>query len=351
MIPADLRTLGGIMMFAAVLAALALAGPQQPPRDRTVSPGIVLDNPAQEAELARRIAASPEGLTAYQQLARLQEERGAYAEAEATLLKARQVAPKWKPVLMSLAAFYNRQGDFDKTIAALEAAEALDPADPMGGQLVATYYWEKAFKDKSLLPADQLRYITSGIAATDRALAIKPDYVEALTYKNLLLRMQATLETDPYLKQQLIAGADALRARAIELNKTRSAIGGNNQPVMLGPTPPPPPPPPPPGAASQLPPGMNPVRVGGNVRPPTKVRDVRPLYPPEAQAAGIQGVVILEATIDTDGRVYDARVLRSIPGLDEAAMDAVKQWEFTPTELQGVRVPVIMTVTVNFTLK
>ena len=340
------------MVFALVFAAIALAGPQQPSRDRTVSPGIVLDAAAQEAELVARIAASPTGLTAYQQLAKLQEDRGAYAEAEATLLKARQVAPNYKPVLLALAAFYNRQGDFDKTIEALEAAEQLAPSDPAGAQIVATYYWERAFKDKRLLPADQLRYIMSGIAATDRALALKPDYVDALTYKNLLLRMQANLETDPFLKQQLVAGADALRARAIELNRNRTAINSNNGAVMLGPAPPPPPPPPPPpDAAGTTPSGMSPVRVGGNIKAPTKIRDVRPLYPLEAQAARIQGVVILEATIDTDGRVYNARVLRSIPGLDEAAIDAVKQWEFTPTELEGVRVPVIMTVTVNFTLQ
>jgi TonB family protein len=61
--------------------------------------------------------------------------------------------------------------------------------------------------------------------------------------------------------------------------------------------------------------------------------------------------VILEAKIEADGGVSDARVMRSIPGLDEAALDAVRQWEFTPTEVDGVRVPVIMTVTVNFTLQ
>jgi protein TonB len=96
---------------------------------------------------------------------------------------------------------------------------------------------------------------------------------------------------------------------------------------------------------------MAPVRVGGNIRTPTKTRDVRPLYPPEAQAAGITGVVILEATIDVDGRVSDAKVLRSIPQLDDAALTAVRQWEFTPTEVNGVRVPVIMTVTVNFSMQ
>ena len=65
----------------------------------------------------------------------------------------------------------------------------------------------------------------------------------------------------------------------------------------------------------------------------------------------MQGVVILEATIGTDGHVTDVKILRSIPLLDAAALDAVKQWEYTPTTLNGQPVPVIMTVTVNFTLQ
>jgi protein TonB len=93
------------------------------------------------------------------------------------------------------------------------------------------------------------------------------------------------------------------------------------------------------------------VRVGGNIKPPTKTKDVKPVYPPIAQSARVQGVVIIEAVIGTDGRVEEAKVLRSIPLLDAAALDAVKQWVFTPTELNGVAVPVIMTVTVNFTLQ
>lgn len=334
------------MFFVPLVVALAFPLPQQPPRDPMVSPGIVLDDAAREAELTKRIAASPTGITAYQQLAKLQEARGAYAEAEATLLKARQVAPKNKAVLLTLSGFYNRQGQFDKTMQALEDAEQLDPTDPKGAWLVATYYWEKAYKDHRLLPAEQLQYVTSGIAATDRALALNPDEAEALTYKNLLLRMRANLETDPVQKQQLIAEADALRARAIELSKSRTAINGAGGGVMLGPQPPPPP-----GTAPALPSGMAPVRVGGNVKTPTKVRDVKPMYPLEAQSARISGVVIIEATIDTDGRVYDAKVLRSIPMLDQPALDAVRQWEFTPTLLEGVPVPVIMTVTVNFTLQ
>lgn len=93
------------------------------------------------------------------------------------------------------------------------------------------------------------------------------------------------------------------------------------------------------------------VRVGGTIRTPMKIKDVRPVYPPEAQAANVSGLVILEALIGRDGAVEQAQVLRSIPMLDQAAVDAVMQWRFRPTLLNGVPVPVIMTVTVNFTLQ
>ena len=78
---------------------------------------------------------------------------------------------------------------------------------------------------------------------------------------------------------------------------------------------------------------------------------MRAIYPDMAAAAEVQGTVILQATLGTDGKVVQARVLRSIPLLDAAALDAVRQWQFTPTLLNGVPVPVIMTVTVNFTLQ
>jgi TonB family protein len=110
------------------------------------------------------------------------------------------------------------------------------------------------------------------------------------------------------------------------------------------PIPPVPPPPPPPGWATGA------VRVGGNIHMPMKTKHVAPVYPPLAQSAGVQGVVILEVIISPDGKVQDSRVLRSLPLLDQAAVDSVDQWEFTPTLLNGSPVPVIMTVTVQFTL-
>jgi TonB family protein len=92
------------------------------------------------------------------------------------------------------------------------------------------------------------------------------------------------------------------------------------------------------------------VRVGGSIAVPWRSRAVDPIYPSDAIRAGIQGVVILEIVIGPDGGVASAHVLRSIPLLDQAALDAARQWRYEPTLLNGTPVPVIMTVTVNFVL-
>lgn len=103
--------------------------------------------------------------------------------------------------------------------------------------------------------------------------------------------------------------------------------------------------PPPPPRAPQAP-----VRPGGDIRAPEKVHHVAPVYPTIARHAHVTGTVILEATIAENGRVQDVRVLRSVRLLDDAAVDAVRQWRFTPTLLNGQPVRVLMTVTVAFTL-
>jgi protein TonB len=91
--------------------------------------------------------------------------------------------------------------------------------------------------------------------------------------------------------------------------------------------------------------------VGGDIKEPKLLNRVEPTYPTIAKTAKVQGLVIIEATIGTDGRVKDAHVLRPVPLLDEAALAAVKQWRYTPTSLGGVPVEVLLVVTVNFTLK
>jgi protein TonB len=103
-------------------------------------------------------------------------------------------------------------------------------------------------------------------------------------------------------------------------------------------------------SAPPPPPPLAPVRVGGHIQAPKKIRDKRPVYPTIAQNARVQGVVIIEATIGPTGDVVDAKVLRSVKLLDNAALEAVREWKFTPTLLNGQPTTIIMSVTVNFTL-
>jgi len=94
------------------------------------------------------------------------------------------------------------------------------------------------------------------------------------------------------------------------------------------------------------------VRAGGpdRIKPPKLVREVQPVYPEAARKAGVQGVVIMEATTDTYGRVAAVKVLRSIPLLDQAAMDALKQWVYEPMVIDGKPQPVVFTMTMKFNL-
>jgi periplasmic protein TonB len=95
-----------------------------------------------------------------------------------------------------------------------------------------------------------------------------------------------------------------------------------------------------------------PIRVGGKIKEPKKLYEVKPVYPEIARKARIEGVVILECTIDKQGLVKNIKVLRPLPmGLTEAAVDAVKQWRYEPSTLNGRPVEVLMTVTVTFRLQ
>lgn len=105
------------------------------------------------------------------------------------------------------------------------------------------------------------------------------------------------------------------------------------------------PPPPPSSPAPRAP-----VRTGGALQPPLLITRVPPVYPPVAVSAKIEGVVILEATVGRDGRVEEVRVLRSVPLLDQAARDAVLQWEYAPLLLNGKAERFILTVTLSFDL-
>jgi TonB family protein len=103
-------------------------------------------------------------------------------------------------------------------------------------------------------------------------------------------------------------------------------------------------------AAGQQVEKAKPVKATGDIKPPKLLKTVEPVYPEDAKKEGIEGIVILEATADLKGHVEKVTVLRSVPALDQAAIDAVKQWVYEPMIIDGKPKPVVFTVTVRFAL-
>lgn len=151
----------------------------------------------------------------------------------------------------------------------------------------------------------------------------------------------------PLMEPATIEPERAHPAPAQPVPEVDGAPGGVADLVALGSTglpqvaPPPPPPPAPP---------RTPIRVGTGLRAPQRIHYEAPQYPAIARESRVDGLVILEAVIGEDGAVRDVRVLKSIRLLDQAAVDAVRRWRFTPTLLNGQPVPIVMTVTVTFSL-
>ena len=213
-----------------------------------------------------------------------------------------------KETFLALSALMTRQNRFDEALEALRGAAALEPAAAEPQHRIALFLGERVRGQYPIDLATKRSYLRQAIEAEDRALALQPAFQEATTYRAELVRLQA-------------------------LQEASGAFGGFAEPF------------------DQAMARLQPVRVGGNIQVPTKVKDAKPVYPPIAQSARVQGVVIVEALIDESGNVSNARVIRSIPLLDMAAMEAVSRWQYTPTELNGRAVAVIMTVTVNFALQ
>jgi tetratricopeptide (TPR) repeat protein len=183
-----------------------------------------LNDPAKaEPVVQKMIQLEPGDPSNYFALATIYEEAGVYDEAERILLAARQAKPSDPAVYLSLAAYYNRQGQFDKTIEALEERAQKEPNNPEAFYTISVYYWEKAYRDFKLTDKQKRDYVDKGEEAVDKALKLKPDYVEAIVYKGLLLRLQANLEKDPGKQQSLIKEAESLSAKAAELRKQKAA--------------------------------------------------------------------------------------------------------------------------------
>jgi tetratricopeptide (TPR) repeat protein len=126
-------------------------------------------------------------------------------------------------VYTTLAAYYNRQGEFDKSMEALKARADREPNNPEAFYTMSTYYWEKAYRDFSLSDADKMKYVQLGIEAVNKALMLNERYMEAMVYKNLLLRVQANLERNPARQQALLREATELQNRAEDIRKQNLA--------------------------------------------------------------------------------------------------------------------------------
>lgn len=185
-----------------------------------------LNDPAQaEPVLIKMIEMEPTEPSNYAVLAKIYEDAGLYDDAEKVLNMSRTAKPKDASVYMQLAGFYNRQGRFDKTIEALNQRAEIEPNNPEAFQTIAGYYWDETRGDSSLTEAQKKEYITKGLDAVDKAISLKSDYVEAITFRGLLLRLQANVEKDPAKQQALLKEATTLSDKANELRK--KATGGN----------------------------------------------------------------------------------------------------------------------------
>ncbi|ODS53564.1 MAG: hypothetical protein ABS36_13070 [Acidobacteria bacterium SCN 69-37] len=185
-----------------------------------------LDDFSKAEPVARElIAYEPNEPGNYQLLARLYEEQGDYEQAEAMFLKAIDVRPDAPLGHQLLAHYYNRQGEFDKTMEEFAKRAELEPNNPEAWHTMGHYYYEKVYRDASVPRERAIEYLKSGMEAEDKALAINPDYFEAVTYKSLLLAMQANRERSPAEQKRLLAEAAELRERAVALqNKQGSTV-------------------------------------------------------------------------------------------------------------------------------
>lgn len=186
-------------------------------------PDKLADPTQAEPVVQRMIQLAPNEPTNYFQLAKIYEDSGEYQLAEETYIKGKDAKPNDPTVYLTVAGYYNRQGDFDKLIENIRKNIELEPNNPEAHYRLATYSWDKASRDFRLSDKEKMTIILSGLDSVNKALEIKPDYVEAMTYKGLLLRTQALIEKDPKKQQELIKEGTALSEKANSMRKAKQS--------------------------------------------------------------------------------------------------------------------------------
>jgi len=182
-----------------------------------------LDDPVKaEPVILRLIQNDPADPANYYQLGQLYEGAGAYDDAEKVYILATKASPNDPNTYVQLASYYDRQGQFEKKIAAFEQRAEKEPNNPDAFYTMSVNYWNEAYKNARLTDNVKQAYVQKGMENVDQALKLKPDYVEAMVYKNLLLRLQALFEKNPAKQQELIKQADTIRDQAEEVRKKKA---------------------------------------------------------------------------------------------------------------------------------
>jgi TonB family protein len=291
------------------------------------------------------------------------------ARAESEFDQVLQMDPRNVVAMASLASLSYNQAtgkDIDRKIRKLDEAKAwyekllaIDPRNKEAYYTLGVIAWSKWYPAYSearaklglrpeapgplpnLAVRDDLRsryspMLEEGISNLTKALEIDPMYDDAMAYMNLLIRERADLRDTVQEYQQDVATADQWVHKTLETKRAKaSARSGSFSAVA-------------PAPGGQAPPSR--IRVGGNVQQALLVQKVEPVYPPLARQARIQGVVRFDLIIGGDGQVKNVTVLSGHPLLVPAAMEAVRQWVYKPTLLNGEPVEVTTTADVNFLL-
>ena len=212
--------------------------------------GIYSEPPLQDFQKALGYAQElvkdhPEDSKNLYAIANLYEKFGKIQEAEDTYKKVAELNPKDTKACGALAAFYNkplwdeqgavfvegtskggRRAKFDLAIDTLDRCANLDPADCSGHYKVATFYWDKAYRDPLLSDVQKEAYADKGLEAVEKGLQCKPDYWEAIISKGLLYRVKASNAKNPKVRAQFLEQAQTLQKQAMELRKEQQPAGG-----------------------------------------------------------------------------------------------------------------------------
>jgi TonB family protein len=374
-----------IPVAATLLLVIASAQAQIPPADDAMNKGVQAFRNGAYADAAnyfkQAVTLNPKSVTARSYLATAYQmqyipgaesgENTALAQAaQDEFLKVIELEPKNTAAMLSIATLYFHQRKTDEARDWYKEAIGLNPNEKTAHYTIGVIDWMAAFQPRmkartemgmrpedpgplkdanvrAALRSQNLPSIEEGITSLETALAMDPEYDDAMAYLNLLYRERADLQDseDAWRSDTLLADQWVEKTLAMKrLKASREASEGGSPGCQTAP-----PPPPPPQAASETATepriirGLGPEQMGRLL-----INRVDPVYPAQAQAAGISGTVRFNAIIGTDGRIKNLALVSGHPLLISAAQAAVRQWIYEPTLLGGEPVEVTTQIEVHF---